>query len=199
MYEEGGSRIVIGLAGYAQVGKDTIGQILVRDYGFTRISFADNVREAVYRLNPLVPIEESEFGTTYNPVRVQRLVEKYGWEVTKTQFPEVRRLLQLMGTEVGREMFGEHCWTDMALRQAGDLERVVFTDVRFSNEAEVVRGLGGSVWGVDRPGSKPVNDHASDRIDFDADSAIWNGGTVEELEQAVADAVYCDYGLQRKV
>jgi dephospho-CoA kinase len=46
---------VIGLTGYAQTGKDTVGEILVRDHGFKRVAFADAVRECVYALNPLIP------------------------------------------------------------------------------------------------------------------------------------------------
>jgi hypothetical protein len=188
MYEEGGSRIVIGLAGHAQVGKDTIGQILVRDYGFTRISFADNVREAVYRLNPQLSYDRDVWET-------QEIVDEYGWEWVKVNVPEARRLLQRMGTEVGREMFGESCWTDMALRQAEGVDRVVFTDVRFANEAQVIRELGGEVWLVTRPGTGPVNDHASDRIDFETDAKIGNAGTVEQLDAMIRGTMAHVYGL----
>lgn len=199
MYEEGGSRIVIGLAGHAQVGKDTIGGILVRDYGFTRVSFADNVREAVYRLNPIVEYwcsgdcDDGDVEPEAWPIKV--LVDHYGWEYVKVNYPEARRLLQYMGTEVGREMFGESCWTDMALRQAEGIDRVVFTDVRFANEAQVIRELGGDIWLVTRPGTGPVNDHASDRIDFQTDSEFGNTGSIEDLTDLVKGRMWSRHGL----
>ena len=49
--------MIIGLSGYAQVGKDTVAQILVEEYGYSRIGFADIIRNACYRLNPIVTLE----------------------------------------------------------------------------------------------------------------------------------------------
>ena len=43
---------VIGLTGYAGSGKDTLANILVEEYGFTRIAFADKTKEFLYDLNP---------------------------------------------------------------------------------------------------------------------------------------------------
>lgn len=184
------TRKIVGLAGYAQTGKDTIGTILTSHRGYKRISFADNVREAVYRLNPRI---EKRIFCDYDDDRfiyptIQELVESIGWESAKTSFPEVRRLLQVMGTEVGRDMFGQTSWIDMAERQVKALplsQAVVFTDVRFKNEADFVRKMGGKVVFVVRPGTGPVNDHASDRIDFAGDVKIENGGTLGELTDEV--------------
>lgn len=179
---------VIGLTGYAQTGKDTVGQILVSHRGYTRISFADNVREAVYRLNPIVDWNLDQTGPTlhgHSPYTLQELVTDIGWERAKTHYSEVRRLLQVMGTEVGRNMFGERAWIEMAGRQAAGHDKVVFTDVRFENEADFVRSLGGKVVRVYRRGTGPVNDHASDRIDFDADMGIGNDGTLDDLAEVI--------------
>lgn len=184
------TRKIVGLTGYAQTGKDTVGQILVTHRGYTRLSFADNVREAVYRLNPVIDHWCSgSFGHAEPEAwTVQQLVNHYGWEHVKVQFPEARRLLQVMGTEVGREMFGEDAWIEMVGRQVKALPLgvpVVITDVRFQNEADYVRSLGGIVLQVKRPGTGPVNDHASDRIDFEADGVIGNVGTLGVLTDMV--------------
>lgn len=109
-------------------------------------------------------------------------MDSYGWERVKTTYPEARRLLQVMGTEVGRMLFGENVWVDIAddkiAKIPGD---VVITDVRFDNEAEYVRANGGEVWWIYRAGIGPVNSHASDEIDFPVDRIIPNNGTLEEL------------------
>lgn len=115
-------------------------------------------------------------------VRVQDIVDEEGWDAAKTNHHEIRRLLQLMGTEVGRMLFGENVWVDIAddkiAKIPGD---VVITDVRFDNEAEYVRANGGEVWWIYRAGIGPVNSHASDEIDFPVDRIIPNNGTLEEL------------------
>lgn len=172
------TRKIVGLTGYAQTGKDTIGRILVENRGYTRLSFADNVREAVYRLNPQLSYDRDVW-------EIQEIVDEYGWEWVKVNVPEARRLLQVMGTEVGRQMFGENCWVEMVGRQADGLDRVVITDVRFENEANYVRSLGGIVVRVHRTGTGPVNDHASDRIDFEADAHLYNLGDEADLAHMV--------------
>lgn len=184
-------RTVVGLTGYAQTGKDTVGQILTGHRGYTRFSFADNVREAVYRLNPIIDHWCSGSLGHAEPEAwtVQQLVDHYGWDHVKVHYPEARRLLQVMGTEIGREMFGYDSWIKMTGRQVQDHTehggRVVFTDVRFQNEADYIRSAGGIVVRVEREGTGPVNDHASDRIDFPADLTIQNNGTIGELTDLV--------------
>jgi hypothetical protein len=87
-----------------------------------------------------------------------------------------------MGTEVGRMLFGENVWVDIADRKIQAIEGpVVITDVRFENEAEYVRSHGGEVWWVYRSGVGPVNSHASDNIDFATDLIVPNDGTLEDL------------------
>jgi dephospho-CoA kinase len=46
--------MIIGLSGYSRSGKDEVAKILVEDYGFTRIAFADKIRELLYEMNPIV-------------------------------------------------------------------------------------------------------------------------------------------------
>ena len=48
--------MIIGLSGYAQSGKDTVAKVLIEEYGFTRIAFADKIREFLYDLNPQVKV-----------------------------------------------------------------------------------------------------------------------------------------------
>lgn len=175
--EREGRRRVVGLTGYARSGKDTVGQHLVKTCGFTRVSFADAVRDAVYTLNPIMYQEDRE-----EFVRVQDIVDEGGWEATKVVHDEGRRLLQVMGTEVGRMLFGENVWVDIADRKIQAIDGpVVITDVRFDNEAEYVRANGGEVWWIYRAGVGPVNSHASDNIDFPVDRIIPNNGSLDEL------------------
>jgi dephospho-CoA kinase len=40
--------MIIGLTGYAQSGKDTVANILVENYGYQRVAFADPIRALLY-------------------------------------------------------------------------------------------------------------------------------------------------------
>lgn len=167
---------LIGLHGFAQCGKDTVGKYLVENYGFTRVSFADAVRDALAALNPYI-------ATRTNGVRLlSELLKEWDWERAK-QEPNVRELLQRMGTEVGREIFGQTVWLDIADRKLDGLERAVITDCRFPNEVGLVKVNGGEVWRITRKGVGSINSHVSDKglSDEYIDRTIENDSTLEAL------------------
>lgn len=180
--------MIIGLSGYAQSGKDTLAKFLIEDYGFTRFAFADALRDTVYALNPVVRFE-ARVSYDDDPgeqmVRVQDIVDTVGWEQAKTSQPEIRRLLQAMGTEAGRKILGESIWVDTVFRQVQErgLDKVVITDCRFPNEAEAVKAQGGFVVRINRPGVRPVNNHPSE-VSLDEwgfDYVVPNNDGLEEL------------------
>jgi hypothetical protein len=86
-----------------------------------------------------------------------------------------RRAMQTLGTEWGRGCIAPDLWVRLFLLRA---ERhraagapVVCDDMRFANEAEAIRGAGGLLVRVDRPGVAPAAGHASEGglagVDFD--------------------------------
>lgn len=177
--------MIIGLSGYAQSGKDTIGSFLVKEHGFTRFAFADALKEVVYRLNP-VAVQQAD-GVSEMPLRVAHLVDSLGWEEAKKE-PEVRRLLQVMGTEAGRQVLGENIWVDTVLNQVGDQDAVI-TDCRFPNEAQAVKDRGGFVVRVIRDGVDAVNAHPSETSldDWPFDTWFKNGAPLDSTGPLVAE------------
>jgi hypothetical protein len=169
--------MIIGLSGYAQSGKDTVAELLCLNYKYHRRAFADPMRDAIYTLNPIVFNLNS---------RVADLVDEYGWDVAKAN-PEVRRLLQVFGTDVGRKMFNENFWVDIALAGLNDKHRVVLSDVRFPNEAEAIKNLGGQVWRINRHNHAPVNGHKSEHAmdNYMFKHVLYNDGTIDDLADEV--------------
>lgn len=205
-------QIIIGFHGVARSGKDTAAGFLTEAYGFTRVAFADKLRKFCYNLNPhiLVPFDHfyrddifpnisTIFKKTYLTrrtyrgylLRLQELVDALGWELAKS-IPEVRETLQRAGKDAGRDVIGENVWINAAMAEADNLERVVFTDVRFDNEAITIRRRGGIIIRIDRPGFEPVNSHVSDAgiSDDFIDAEICNGGTIHELKAQVNEKVH---------
>lgn len=172
--------LIIGLSGWARSGKDTVADYLVKNHGFTRVSFADPMREALLALDPNI-----EFGMAH--IRLSTLVRFSGWDVVKEQYPEARELLQRMGTEVGRDLFGKNFWVNQAIKTAKQYERVVFSDCRYKNEARAIKQLGGKVWRVSRPGVFAANDHDSehDLDNYNFDLNLENKTDIETLEKIV--------------
>jgi hypothetical protein len=151
--------MIIGLSGYARSGKDTAADHLVNKYGFARYSFAAPMKDAMYKLNPIVHSDK------IGHFRYKDLVDTYGLDQAKDSHPEIRRLLQVFGTEVGRDMFGINFWVDLALNSMTE-DKVVISDVRFKNEADAIKAVGGQVWRINRHGVGPVTDHSSE-LDLD--------------------------------
>lgn len=186
---------LIGLMGYAQSGKDTVAGFLVETHGYTRVAFADKLREAAYALNPIIGLRHTSPDGGAWPrsyLRLQDVVDSAGWDHAKTTYPEVRRLLQALGTEVGRQVLSPALFGDDSLWVRAGLGarrpgRSVVTDVRFPNEVDAIRERGGQLWRVKRPGYAPVNGHASETAvdDVQADVTLFNDGPLESLEAAV--------------
>lgn len=175
--------MIIGLAGYAQSGKDTVAKILIEQYGFKRVAFADKIRELLYEMDPPVPVGA---GSEKHTVGLQNYVDIYGWDVAK-QNPTVRSMLQNLGVGA-RTVFNNEFWIQQALIGIHFTDNVVVTDVRFTNEANVIKKYENSqLWRVTRPGVEAVNSHVSehDLDNYKEDVHLHNAGTLDELELLV--------------
>ncbi|UDL16447.1 deoxynucleoside monophosphate kinase [Microbacterium phage Zooman] len=207
---------IIGIGGKLASGKDAISDHLVAEHGWVKLGMSDALSEALYILNPWIPTGigldqkkgfaklvtwlNNPFGTKteFTAVsRYQELFDRDGYvEVKKNS--EVRRLLQILGTEVGRKIIGESTWTDIVIRRTQDAlaegaPGVIITGIRFPNELDMIEDLDGELWWVDRPSLQAGSNagHASENsvssVDFDR--VVVNDGTLEDLYQKVDDLV----------
>lgn len=181
--------IVVALGHTAQVGKDEIGKILVRKYGFTRLAFADELKRIALKVDPIMP------GPFWDPVNLNlsAWVEHYGWEWTKTSVAGARPFLQNLGV-VFREETHEDFWINRLLEHMEDDGKYVITDVRFPNEMSRLnrlhhwsRGNYVKTVKVTRPGFGEGDSHISETSLATAkwDAVIDNDGTLEDLETKV--------------
>ncbi|MGP3940500.1 deoxynucleotide monophosphate kinase family protein [Streptomyces sp. 6N106] len=180
----------VALIGKARRGKDTVAGILVRHAGYTRLAFADRLREAALRVDPIVASTEGPDGP--RPLRMAEVVERFGWEYVKEYFPESRRFLQNYGQTI-REM-DPYFWVRPVADQVWQGTRLnmpcVVSDVRYLNEVETLRELGATVVRVRRLGAGLSGDAAnhSSETELDsliADHEIYNDGTLDDLRDAV--------------
>jgi hypothetical protein len=184
LHFKGSRKMIIGLSGWARAGKDTVADHLVDSFGFVKLSFATPMREALVRLNPMIRVAGY-------PTELASAVRLMGWENLKSESPDVRGLMQRLGTEVGREMFGDDFWVKAAINAIPEGANVVFSDVRYPNEANAVRALGGKVWRVYRDGIGPANGHTSENAlgDYSFDAGVENFDTLEELHKTVDNLI----------
>jgi len=184
------SNYVVGLSGRKRSGKDTFALRLIEN-GFTRVSFADPLRALALAVDPWVRVEPDELGHLYGPgcipaapagdfCRLTTIVKSVGWEKAK-EIREVRRLLQVIGTDGVRNNLGDNTWVEVAVRAINEIKGpVVITDVRFPNEAKIVDDL----VRIERPGLAASGDlHISETAldDFPFSQVIVNDGSLEDL------------------
>lgn len=156
--------MILAFSGYARSGKDTAASVLVEEGGWKRLAFADVLRECVLALNPFVLSNDSVVPQDWDAQHLQNVINVWGWDgYKKSPFSDdIRRLLQRMGTEVGRNILGENIWVDATLNKMEEGQNYVITDCRFPNEAKAVEDRGGRVMRINRLGVGPINDHPSE-------------------------------------
>ena len=148
---------IIGLSGGISSGKDTVADILVRDHGFSRLSFGAAVKDAVA---PIFGWDRELLEGVSEASRAWREVEDKWW-TEKLDFGisiTPRWVLQNIGTQVMRKHFHEDIWifaVENKLRKVtGD---VVTTDTRFLNEINTIREYGGKTVAIWRKLPKWLN------------------------------------------
>jgi len=166
---------LIGVAGRARSGKDTVANFIVAAIGGYRYSFADPIRAMLAPLGV-------DMSDPYWQARKEEPIPALG--------VSPRRMMQTLGTEWGRQLINPDLWLIMAhqrLLQNGP--GMVISDVRFDNEAAWIRKHGGRIIHVIRPDTKAVEAHASeDGIEMqDTDARLFNSGTLEELQLSVRE------------
>lgn len=180
---------LVGLVGRKRAGKDTFAAVLVEQNGYTRASFADPLREAAYRLDPIVEVEsprEAVDADLPQFIRLSAVVDALGWERAKDEVQEVRTVLQRLGTDAIRALDPDF-WVRTAVDKLDPEVPTVFTDVRFPNEADAIRARGGIIVRIERDLPDDGDRHPSETAldDYDVDATIDDpdgGRTVEELQ-----------------
>ncbi len=185
--------MLLGLTGKAGSGKDTVAEYLVAEYGFKRYAFADAVRDIAYAINPIIMTNWQSSMTDERPklreLRLRDYVDMNGWDWSKRNIPEIRRLLQVVGTEAGRDLLGENVWVDIVERkwlEDGQPDAVI-TDMRFPNEVDFIYSQHGHTVWVHRPENPDaiVTRHASEAYDFSCDWTLVNDSTIPVLHNRV--------------
>lgn len=176
--------MILGITGLAGAGKDTVGSYLVSNYGFTRYSFADKLKEIALQADPYL------YGETDT---LKELVTRVGWGKAKESY-SVREFLQKLG-HGSRVVFGDTFWIDQVFNQNLPWLTVI-TDVRYENEFAAVRQHGGYIIRVKRD-VQLVNNHITEvgHLDFSVDYEIDNNASRRELYASINDLMYTKFGL----
>lgn len=168
--------MLIGLTGLAGSGKSAIADVLTVEFGFTRVKFAGPLKNMLRTMLADAGYCEQD--------RERMLEGDLKEEVIPALGVTPRHLMVTLGTEWGRDCVRKDIWTTLWVAQALRHERVVVDDVRFPNEVDIIRYLGGQIWKVDRPGLA-ASQHVSEQLDAAPDLTLVNDRTLEGLQATV--------------
>lgn len=148
---------LISITGFIGSGKDTTADILVRDYGYTKMSFAGPLKDVVAAAFGW-DREMLEGATSVN--RAARNVPDSEWSsVLGKQGFTPRNALQMIGTEIFKKHVAPDFWVyrlKKAIIESG-FDKIVVTDCRYENEFMMLKGLGAKMWKVERGEQPPFS------------------------------------------
>ena len=129
---------VISLSGLIGSGKDTVADYLELEYGFTRLSFAGSLKDAV---SVIFGWDRQMLeGRTSSAREEREKIDKWWANRLHIKHLSPRWVLQYFGTEVCRTGFHQDIWiASLENKLRGD---VVVTDTRFPNELQMLSNKG---------------------------------------------------------
>lgn len=166
---------LIGLTGAKGAGKDTVADHLEYMYNFKTMAFALPIKAAL---------------SAMHGVPISMFMDPLKKEVPQPKLlgRTPRFLMETMGTGWGRDMVDKDYWVNLLSLNAREClaanVSVVVSDVRYDNEAQLVKDLGGEVWHIARGETiYTPSDHSSEAgvSDQYIDFRIINDSTLRML------------------
>lgn len=202
---------LIGVAGAKRSGKNTFADLLAaREENVTRVAFADKLKLFAARALGFRGTDEFLIALMDEFKETGELAAGYrqpGADGSILLNMTGRQYLQWVGTEAGRNTFGDTFWIDQVLpdpvkfdgadwqtliegefyeRYGWEVDYVVVTDVRFPNEAQRIRDLGGVVVEIQRDGAGGDGHVSETPLPREmVDYVVTNDGTMEDLSDEV--------------
>jgi len=206
--------MLIGIAGKIGTGKDEIAKIILSSYipGMSVHKYADGLKDIVCLLIGCTredledrEFKETELGEEWDSISCYDVGWDKDWSAQEPSFDTTkpiikmtpRRMLQLLGTECGRQIIHPNIWCNMLMKEY-DKKQIkwtpdgptyvehkknwIITDVRFPNEAKAITDRGGIVIKVVRDtSSKDLHESETALNNYKFDYIIDNNGNLDDL------------------
>ena len=141
--------MIIGLVGLIGNGKGTVADILVRNHGFEKMAFADPLKDAA---SSIFGWDRSLLEGDTKTSREFRECPDPFWSKWFGRDFTPREALQVLGTQSGRDVFGEDLWVRSLQRRVAncDNKNIVIADTRFKNEIDAIHKMNGEIIQIKR-------------------------------------------------
>ncbi len=183
---------IIGICGPIGSGKDTVADILIKEKGYIKLSFASSLKDAggvIFGWD-----REMLEGATKESREWREQVDE--WWSHRLDIPHLtpRWILQHWGTDILRDKFHQDIWLASLERKLLNYpkdSRIVITDCRFPNEIDILKRLGAKIIKMERASSSSYTlssiNHSSENSwkEIDFDFVIDNNSTLCDLRAKV--------------
>ncbi len=187
--------MIIAIAGKKGSGKDTVADIMVKEYNFIKYRFADDIKkiaEILFNFNQeqLNGNKKDELDKNWN-ITPREFYQKFGTDYIQEIFPKMFPYLFEKNNINKREFWlkkFELWYKDIISRKHCCF--VVISDLRFKHEYDYIKKLGGYIIKVERDNINKDNKHISE-TDLDSFSddkfnyIIKNNSSIKDLESLV--------------
>lgn len=170
---------IIGFLGKKGVGKNFVSSLtkeVMVGAGRTvvELAFADPIKEH------LIEVLGIDRKLIYGDDKDKNSPTQYFWQTMPRWIRErmgkhsgpmtIRHVMQVYGTELGREIWGMNIWTDAIKRRIDTIssDYILIVDVRFQNEIDSIKSWDGMIIRIDgqQRGDESVrhDDHSSEKV-----------------------------------
>jgi hypothetical protein len=153
---------LIAIHGFKQSGKDTLAALLVEEFGYQRIAFADRLKNAVhviFGVDKSLLFGSDEDKQKLSPVRWEDFSELRKPHPDHPIFLSIRELLQIFATEMCRDKIPSIWYRYLPIDAQTPM---VVSDLRFKNEAQFLSEHNACLIKVERPGINSTH-HESEK------------------------------------
>lgn len=183
--------MIIGLCGNQGAGKDTVGDILISDYGFIKLTFASTLKDIVSVLFSW-PRDLLE-GITETSRVWRETTDDFWSEKTGIANFTPRKALQIIGTDLFRIHFYNDIWANIVENKINIILKnnsnanIVVTDCRFSNEINIIKKFPNShIITIVRNSNNNLHSlsHSSEAewVNYNFDDVLQNDNSIDELK-----------------
>ena len=195
---------IIGVVGFIGSGKGTVGDYLVSNHRYKAASFAHSLKDATSAIFGW-PRDLLE-GNTPTSREWRELPDLY-WSSKLGRDITPRWVLQYLATDVMRNHFIEDIWLWSLEKKLSDYGGpTVITDVRFPNEIQMIKNLGGKlIWVRRHPEPEWINIAINNRSQMKLQSdvhpseyewvsaadyhIIWNDSSLDDLYRKIDEVI----------
>lgn len=182
---------LISVSGFLGTGKDTLGQILIDQHGFEKVSWAGLLKDVV--AVAFSWDRQMLEGSTPESREWRETVDENWAKALDMPHLTPRWVLQYWGTEVVRKGFHDSFWVASAKMKISSMlasgKKVVITDTRFANEFKTIKDLGGIT----------IRIHRGEPKEWEALAIVANSGDNDACkllqQQGVHPSEYSSVGL----